>query len=54
MATAIPLNKIIGPNPLLHSPGLYNAPEIGIPVNAAIELTAETNPNLRQHQQCQQ
>jgi hypothetical protein len=46
IATVTPENTIAGPNPLAHVPGIIKAPEIGIPVNAAIELTAEINPNL--------
>ena len=34
--TIIPENRIIGPNPCAHVPGINKAPEIGIPVNAAI------------------
>jgi hypothetical protein len=42
----IPANRIVGPNPFDHFPGVINAPAIGIPVSAAIPLHADINPNL--------
>jgi len=36
----------MGPNPLLQVPGFSSAPEIGIPVNAAIPLNPDNSPNL--------
>ena len=43
----IPENRIIGPNPCAHVPGINNAPEIGIPVNAPIPQIPDIIPNLR-------
>lgn len=43
----VPENRIIGPNPCAHVPGINNAPEIGIPVNAAIPQNPDIIPNLQ-------
>jgi hypothetical protein len=37
----------MGPKPLDHSPDSCNAPEMGIPVSAAIPFAADTIPNLQ-------
>lgn len=44
----MPENKIIGPKPFDHVPGINKAPDIGIPVIDATALVADSNPNLRQ------
>jgi len=46
METEIPEKRIIGPKPLDHVPGFNSAPEIGIPVSAAIPLNPDNRPNL--------
>jgi hypothetical protein len=46
MRTVVAENRIIGPNPLAQVPGISNAPEIGIPVNAAIAMAPDNRPNL--------
>src|SRR5579859_579717 len=48
MAMVRPENRIIGPKPLAHVPGINSAPDIGIPVSAAIPFAPDNKPNLRQ------
>lgn len=42
----IPENRIIGPKPWAHVPGINKAPEIGIPVNDAIPQSPDIIPSL--------
>jgi hypothetical protein len=46
VATVTPENTITGPNPLAIVSGIIKSREIGISVNAEMELTAEINPSL--------
>jgi hypothetical protein len=46
MTRAVPENNIMGPKPLANEPSIWRAPDIGIPVNPAMDDTPRTNPSL--------
>ena len=43
MTRVVPENNIMGPKPLANEPSIWRAPDIGVPVNPAMEDEPESN-----------